>query len=349
MKRVFKLVNSCLFRKIPGCISIMNLAQYFKMKRYLFLLSIGIIGGGLNFPSQSLARSINDGVGTTGFVWLKAVSDAEVSAAGECIAARDGSAGILVHPAAIVTGLTNGTAKLSYVSHFVDTQYGTIGYANKIKDHYMGLKVTYVNYGNFIATNGAGDRTGSFTAGDMGISFNIGKQAREDLKIGATVSYLTSKIQDFTAQAATIDLGAIYTPPFEGVTVGAMLMNVGKVMSGYSGNYTDKLPVYFTAGIRKTLQHSPLSFMADVTFPNDSDISYAFGVEANINDRFFLYGGMRSRSDVDLMTQKSKTNFSGIRTMGFGLNLDRYRFNYAYCPNNDLDNVHKITMTAHIF
>ncbi|MFA6472194.1 MAG: PorV/PorQ family protein [Candidatus Latescibacterota bacterium] len=301
------------------------------------------------FPSTCLGRSINDGIGTTGFVWLKAVSDAEVSAAGECIAARDGTAGILVHPAAIVTGLTHGTAKMSYVSHFVDTQYGTIGYANKIKDHYMGFRITYVNYGDFIATNSTGDRMGSFTAGDMGISFNMGKQAREDLKVGATVSYLTSKIQDFTAQAATIDLGAIYTPPFEGLTVGAMLMNVGKVFNGYSSEYTDKLPIYLTVGLRKTLQHSPFSLLADVTFPNDSDISYAFGIEANINDRFFLFGGTRSRSDVDLLSQKSKTNFSGIRTIGFGLNLDRYRFSYAYCPNNDLDNVHKITMSAQIF
>ncbi|MDP2983434.1 MAG: PorV/PorQ family protein [Candidatus Latescibacter sp.] len=305
--------------------------------------------GGFSFCPATFGRSINDGIGTTGFVWLKAVSDAEVSAAGECIAARDGTAGILVHPAAIVTGMDRGTMKLSYVSHFVDTQYGSIGYANKIKDHYLGVRVTYVNYGDFIATNSSGDRTGSFTAGDMGISFNIGKQPREDLKIGATVSYLTSKIQDFTAQAATLDLGAIYTPPFEGLTVGAMLMNVGKVLSGYSSSYTDKLPLYLTVGVRKSLQHSPFTLMADVTFPNDSDISFAFGVEANINDRFFLYGGTRSRSDVDLLSQKSKTNFSGVRTMGFGLNLDRYRFNYAYYPNNDLDNVHKITLSAQIF
>jgi hypothetical protein len=183
----------------------------------------------------------------------------------------------------------------------------------------------------------------------MGISVNFGKQPREDLKIGATVSYLTSKIQDFSAQAATLDLGALYNPPFNGVTVGAMLMNVGKVLSGYSSGYTDKLPTYLTVGIRKGLSHSPIALMADATFPNDSDISFAFGVEANINSRFFLYGGMRSRSDVDLMSQKSKTDFSGIRTMGFSLNLDRYRFSYAYCPNNDLDNVHKITMLAHVF
>lgn len=348
MKRVFMSIAGGFGKLFPGNIFAADFADKRRFKKILLSVLI-IMTGGFSFCPATFGRSINDGIGTTGFVWLKAVSDAEVSAAGECIAARDGTAGILVHPAAIVTGMDHGTVKLSYVSHYVDTQYGSIGYANKIKDRYLGVRVTYVNYGDFIATNSSGDRTGSFTAGDMGISFNIGKQPREDLKIGATVSYLTSKIQDFTAQAATLDLGAIYTPPFEGLTVGAMLMNVGKVLSGYSSSYTDKLPLFLTVGFRKSLQHSPFTLMADVTFPNDSDISFAFGVEANVNDRFFLYGGTRSRSDVDLLSQKSKTNFSGVRTMGFGLNLDRYRFNYAYCPSSDLDNVHKITLSAQIF
>ena len=349
MKRVFERIKNGLPREIMSGFFAMARTGNSGCKKLGLVLLLGVIGGFSFLPSPCLGRSINDGLGTTGFVWLKAVSDAEVSAAGECIAASDGSAGILVHPAAIVTGLSEGTAKMSYVSHFVDTQYGSIGYAGKIKDRYMGFRITYVNYGDFVATNSTGDRTGSFTAGDMGLSFTMGKQARDDLKIGATVSYLTSKIQDYTAQAATLDLGAIYAPPFEGVTVGAMLMNVGKVLSGYSSEYTDKLPLYLTVGIRKKLQHSPFTLMADVTFPNDSDISYAFGIEANIKDRFFLFGGTRSRSDVDLMTEKSKTDFSGVRTMGFGLNLDRYRFNYAYCPNSDLEDVHKITLSAHIF
>jgi len=297
----------------------------------------------LALAGTAAARSINDGLGTTSFPWLKAASDAEISAAGETMAARDGTAGMLVHPAS-VAGIERGAVKLSYVSHYVDTQYGTVGYANRFGNRCMGLRLTYVNYGEFVGTNATGERTGTFTAGDMGISLNIGKQAREDLKLGATVSYLTSKIADFTAQAATLDLGAIYTPPFEGLTVGAMLMNLGKVFKGYSDANAVKLPVYLTVGARKTLPHSPFTLLADVTFPNDNDMVYAFGVEANLNDRLFLFAGTRSRSDVDLQIQKSKTDFAAIRTFGIGLALDRYRFNYAYCPNEDLEAVHKVTI-----
>jgi hypothetical protein len=297
----------------------------------------------LALAATSFARSINDGIGTTSFPWLKAASDAEISAAGETMAARDGAAGMLVHPAA-VAGVERGTVKLSYVNHYVDTQYGTVGYANRFGDRSMGFRLTYVNYGEFVGTDANGVRTGTFTAGDMGFSLNIGKQAREDLKLGATVSYLTSKIEDFTAQAATVDLGAIYTPPFEGLTVGAVLMNLGKVFRGYSDANSVKLPVYLTVGARKTLPHSPFTLLADVTFPNDNDTVFAFGIEANLNDRLFLFAGTRSRSDVDLQIGKAETDFGAIRTFGISLALERYRFSYAYCPNEDLETVHKVTI-----
>jgi hypothetical protein len=298
-------------------------------------------------PGLSSARSINDGLGTTSFTWLKAVSDAEISAAGETMAARDGAAGLLVHPAAIA-GIERGTVKLSYVQYYVDTQFGSLGYATRFREKDLGIRFSYVNYGEFIRTDASGQDMGSFTAGDLGVSLNMGKKVRDDLKIGATVSYLSSRIEDFSAQAATLDLGALYTPPFEGLTVGAVLMNVGKVISGYSSDFDDKLPLYLTVGARKALAHSPLSLTVDVTFPNDDDISYGFGVEANIRDRLFLFGGLRSRSDADLQTQKAKTDFSSIRTFGIGLTLDRYRFNYAYCPNEDLENVHKVTLNLQV-
>jgi hypothetical protein len=297
----------------------------------------------LGMPGSVSARSINDGVGTTGFAWLKASSDAEISAAGETMAARDGDAGLFVQPAAIA-GIERPMLKLSFVNHYVDTQYGTVGLARRFGDRFLGFRLTYVDYGDFAETNSAGERTGTFSAGDMGFSFNVGRQARDDLKLGATVSYLTSKISDFTAQAVTLDLGAIYTPPFEGLTVGAALMNIGRVTHGYADSDALKLPVYLTVGARKVLPHSPFTLFADVTFPNDNDTAYGFGIEANLKDRLFLFAGTRSRSDIDLQMQKSKTDFSAIRTFGFGLALEHVRFNYSYCPDENLETVHKITL-----
>lgn len=288
------------------------------------------------------ARSINDGLGTTGFAWLKASSDAEISAAGETMAARSGPSGILVHPAAIAD-VERATVKMSYVDHYVDTQYGTVGYASRRGDRPVGFRMTYVNYGDFVRTDESGARTGTFSAGDIGFSFNTGKSVRDDLKVGATISYLTSKIEDYTAQAFTADFGVIYTPPFEGLTVGAVLMNLGKVYHEYS-DAAVKLPVYLTVGARKKLAHSPFALNADVTFPNDDDPVFAFGLEANLNDRLFLFAGTRSRSDIDLQNEKAKTDFSAIRTFGVALALDKYRFSYAYCPNEELETVHKVTI-----
>ena len=101
-----------------------------------------------------------------------------------------------------------------------------------------GIRVTYVNYGDFVRTDRTGQRLGTFTAGDIGLTLNLGRQLRDDLKVGIMASYFNSRLEDFTAQAATVDLGALYTPPFEGVTVGATVMNLGMVTKSYSSNYS---------------------------------------------------------------------------------------------------------------
>ncbi len=299
------------------------------------------------FTCDVHARSINDGVGRTSFTWLKSISDAGISSAGECLAARDDISGLLVHPAA-VTGIASGILKMSYVSHYVDTQYGSIGYAGKIKDRYIGIRLTYINYGEFTGMDINNNPTGTFTAGDIGLSLNVGKQLRDDLKVGVIVTYITSKIEDFTAQAATVDLGAIYYPPFEGLTVGAVLMNMGKVTKSYSIGYDETLPVYLSVGLRKKLVHSPVTLFTDAIFPNDNDITYAYGVEASVKETLFISAGTKSRSKIDKEYSKSKTDFSGITTFGFGIELKGYRFNYAYCPDDDIEDIHKITLIKKI-
>jgi len=293
------------------------------------------------------ARSINNGLGTTGFAWLKSVTDAEIASSGETFAARDGAAGLFVHPAAVV-GIEDGTAKMSYVSHFVDTQFGSLGYARRIHDRYVGFRLTYVNYGEFVRTSITGERTGTFTAGDMGFSVNIGKQLRKDLKVGAILSYMTSKIEDYSAQAASVDLGMLYDPPFEGLKVGAVLMNLGKVTRSYTNGYEDRLPLLLSVGAQKKLLHAPITLFGDVTFPNDNDIVYAAGIELTVKDMLFLRAGTKSRSVVDLNSRKSKTDYSGITTFGFGIAFNRYRFNYAYLPNDEIEDTHKVTISIGI-
>jgi len=297
------------------------------------------------FSAAVQARSINDGIGRTSFTWLKTVSDAGISAAGECIAARDDLPALLVHPAA-VAGLETPTLKMSFVSHYVDTQYGSVGYARRYRGRQLGIRLMYINYGEFNGRDINNQPTGTFSAGDVGITFNVGKKLRDDLKVGAQASFITSKIDEFSAQAATVDLGILYIPPFEGLTVGAVLMNMGKVLKGYSSGYTETMPVYLSVGARKKLAHAPFTLYTDVVFPNDYDIIYAYGIEAEVKKTLFLYAGTRSLSDIDRETQKATTDFAGKITFGFGIDLAGYRFNYAYCPDDNINDVHKITLTV---
>ncbi|MBT4483472.1 MAG: hypothetical protein HOC71_07325 [Candidatus Latescibacteria bacterium] len=119
---------------------------------------------------------------------------------------------------------------------------------------------------------------------------------------------------------------------------------MGKVFKSYSSGYEETLPVIFTVGARKELIHSPLTLMADIIFPNDNDIVYAFGVKAAVKNTLSLYAGIKSRTDIDVQTMKAETDYSGITTFGFGISLERYRFNYACCLDDAIENIHKVTL-----
>lgn len=318
------------------------------MKHSMVTAVICLAASILLLTADAGARSINDGLGTTGFVWLKTVADAEIASAGETLGARSGPEALLVHPAA-VAGIDRGMVKMSYVSHYVDTQYGYLGYAGRVKGRDIGIKLSYVNYGEFIRTSNAGERIGTFDAGDMGITFNLGRKLRDDLKVGAAVSYMTSSIEDYNAQAAALDLGLLYTPSFQGLTVGAVLKNLGAVTRSYSSSYDDRLPLYLDVGVKKQLEHAPFAIFGDVIFPNDADIVYAVGIETAIRDVLFLRTGIRSRSDIDMNAFKAETDFSSVRTFGFTIALDRYRFSYAFMPDDAIEDTHKVTLGYNVF
>lgn len=296
-------------------------------------------------PAMICARSINDGTGRTSFTWLKAFSDAGISATGETFAARDGITGLLVHPAAIA-GIDGRTVKMNYASYYLDTQFGTVGYTQKYRDRYVGIRVSYMNYGEFQGRTVDNQSTGTFSAGDVGLTVNVGQMLRDDLKVGLMATWLTSRIDDFSAQAASVDIGALYYPPFEGLTVGAALMNMGKVLDNYSGGYEETMPVYLNVGVRKTLAHAPITLFSDVQFPNDEDIAYSYGIEVTVRNMLFLRAGTKSRSEIDREELKATTDFAARTMFGFGLVLKSYQFSYAFCPNDDLGDTHKVTLSA---
>ena len=315
--------------------------------RTAIVISYLFAGSMLMSVEPADARSINDATGRTSFTWLKAYADAAISSSGECFAARDGLPALMVHPAA-VAGIESGTVKMSYASYYVDTQFGSVGYARRIHDRDVAFRVSYMNYGEFRGRTINNESTGTFSAGDMAFTVNMGQVLRDDLKVGIMVTYLSSRIDDFSAQAVTADVGVLYYPPFEGLTVGAALMNVGTVLEGYSSGYDETLPVYLSVGARKTLAHAPITLFTDVQFPNDYDITYAYGLEITVRDRLFLHAGTRSRSTVDREYLKSDTDFGARTTFGFSLELSRYRFDYAFCPDSDLEDVHKFTLSTGI-
>ena len=85
-------------------------------------------------------------------------------------------------------------------------------------------------------------------------------------------------------------------------------------------------------GVRRCLsaRSSRLQCLIDSTaLLQPCDVT-AFGVLRNITQQLYCLGLV--------------AGFARVILRDDGLNLDRYRFNYAYCPNENLETVHKITI-----
>ncbi len=293
------------------------------------------------------AGKINEYIATTGFSFLKINPFARPSSMAGSFTADAGPNNLFINPAAAanIEGIHGIT---SYSLYFADTQCGFIGVAKPYKKGGITLGIQYINYGEMIRADENGNYLGTFSAADIALKAGYSAFFKEWISYGLDIGLISSKIDDYNAAAIIFDAVAVMElKKVRGLWISAGIFNMGSVINGYT-DYKDDLPKLIRIGAKKTLAHAPFTFLFDASIPNDNDMYFSFGGELNLKDIFFIRAGVRTGQKINAEKDNSELEFLGKQSYGFGFSLRGWTFDYAFIPDENIDNVHRFSISGRI-
>ena len=220
------------------------------------------------------------------------------------------------NPATINADMDNHLA-LNYGSYFKEVTYGTASYAYTYDRHLQTFQagVNYVNYGNFDGYDENGQATSSFSGSEialsLGYSYNI---PNTTIHIGANAKLISSNLESYSSLGGAIDIGALFIDERNDVNWGLVIRNIGTQFTTYSGT-NEKLPLEIIAGVSQELENVPIRW--HLTLENLQQWNIAFS------------NPVRAENSIEELKILEQRNFSGV-SLGFGLKLNKLKFNYSY-------------------
>lgn len=248
---------------------------------------------------------------------------------------------------------------VSYLNHLADVNAGFVTYARHVGrlGGSVGGAVRFLSYGDVERADADGNRLGdTFGASDAIVSLAYARPLNERASVGGAVHAVFSSIDDASAQALAADVGATYRIPEQGFTASASLHNLGVVTSDF-GEGHDELPLDLRVSVSKRLQNLP--FLLTVagydlaSFENENGTALneiarhvALSGELQFGQSFALRLGYNHRLHEDLKTD-ARIDLAGLG-LGFGLNLRRLGFDYAYNTWSSFGGLHHLTLRTRL-
>lgn len=295
----------------------------------------------LTFAAQSAAT--HDSAGTTGFNFLKIGMGARPTAMGGAFTAVPADTESAFWNPAGMHGISQRTGVLALNSYLVDTQAGAASIALPAANRTWGLTIQYVTYGDMQRRDASGLDQGTFGAADMAAYLTVAQPVWQDRLIaGVNLKAAHSSIDNYSSDAYMVDLGLLLHGPVDGMVLGAALLNLGGVRSGYAGNHKESLPVSVRLGLSHRPAHMPVPviLLADLIIPNDADAYLAFGAEVSLPGGFHIRPGYSAQQ-----TGSGGDQAVGI-TGGIGFIASAYGLDYAYASYPDLGDVHRVSISG---
>lgn len=197
---------------------------------------------------------------------------------GHQIAVKDNDSNLgLLNPGLLNPGMGRQVA-LSYLPYFDGIKVGYASYAH----HFDSIATTfsgalqYVDYGTFTRTDEVGHELGQFRAGEYVFQLGAGRAIDSLFSIGANAKFITSALDTYTSSGIAIDAGGAYHKPSKGITVAALLRNIGYQTSSFTDR-RERLPFQVMVGATYKLRHAPFRIGLnlenlqrwDLTYPDD--------------------------------------------------------------------------------
>lgn len=291
------------------------------------------------------------------FAFLRFEPSARTAALGGAFGAMDDGdlAGLFYNPA-LLQPEAHRSVQLSYLNHLSDVNAGTVSHGHTFERWgTAGIGLRFVSWGEIEGANEVGERTGTFGAGDIALTFGLGRALGASTRYGGAAHLIHSYIDDARASALAIDLGVLHRIPAQQLTLSASVNNLGRALDSF-GPERSTLPTDVRLGLAKTLAHLPLTLSAlaynlhelDEGLTGGTTLDHVLGHltlggEIQLIPAFHARIGYNHRRSHELGRGSGRFDWAGLG-LGFGLTIRGITLDYAYNSWSSYGGLHWFTL-----
>ncbi len=308
--------------------------------------------------------------GATAAQFLKlGVGARPIALGGAFVAQANDLSAMYWNPAGLAL-LPGASVQLAHTRYLADITYNFAAFGTSLGNAgTLAASLIYLDSGDMLVRTiaqpeGTGER---FKVQNYAIQVSYGRGLTDRFSIGGSFKFIQERIWHSTASSIALDVGTLFTTPYERLRLGASFSNFGPKlqMSGrdivFSTDPTPNqggvveivnseylldrhpLPLLFRIGLSwdamRTANHT-FVLSTDATHPNDNYEYLNFGAEYDFRNLIALRAGYRNLFEAN--------GEQGL-TMGGGLNLRidralRVRIDYAWADFGRLEQTHWFTV-----
>ncbi|MBN1596355.1 PorV/PorQ family protein [candidate division FCPU426 bacterium] len=299
----------------------------------------------LFFPVPSFALS---GKGTTAASFLKIGVGPRAVAMGEAYVAVANDVSALYWNPAGLARLSCPEITAMHVFWLENIFFDHLAGAMPLATGVAGASLVYLNSGDIIRSE-EGDtpddpERGRFSASDIGFTGGYSLAFGQNLFIGANILLFSETIDANASFGWACDLGFLYQMPWPGITLGAVIQNLGpatKVDEEYF-----RMPINFKIGLG-WMARSDIQLTLDYNQLLEQNGKVAFGAEYFYEQTLALRAGYVYQGKIDnaeLYSGYGTNAIAGV-TAGMGVKYQNFSLDYAFVPYGFLGTTHRIAVS----
>ena len=246
------------------------------MRKLVFLITL------LLFPVLCCSSA-----GTSGAQVLKIGVFANSSALGGSGAVSSGAESLSLNPAGLV--VEKSELKLSQTLWILDIKYSNFAYAHKMNFGTIGLGINYLSVPAIEKYDNTGTKQSeSYSPADTVVTLGYANNLDNNLSLGGSLKYISSRIDDASASAVALDVGLQKRIPEYRLKTGLVIQNIGtEIKFNEEG---DPLPLNVKFGGKYAIPincevdesvsfKQGISIFTDLNLTNDSGFYSNMGLE----------------------------------------------------------------------
>lgn len=273
----------------------------------------------------------------TDYNFLRLPVSAHVSAlGGDNITITDDDPTLIFHNPALISSVSDRSLNLNYMTYMEGTQTASASFVKAWKERgTWGVAAQYMDYGKMREVNADNVETGTFSARDIMLSGSFAYLLSEKIAGGVTAKLISSTIAGYSSMAAGVDLGLNYYDEERGLSVSAVVRNLGGQVKAFEDDF-EAIPLDVQIGVSKKLGLAPIRLSATMTKLNDWKGKFAnhfvVGADVLLSDQIYVAAGynFRRQNEMKITEDEGESSHGAGLSVGAGLQLERFKLQVSY-------------------